>query len=132
MQEHILKCTGLDPTLEYGHRSGPKRDDGKARFIIVRFLSRLEKREVMSKKDKLFKAGILIFDDIPKADLVEKKKHSAEIKNLYTKNKDLKIAFFRGKWHVNGKPFVSKKSEEEAELVSLGLDEDDGEVSSTD
>ena len=96
----ILEVTGKPITVEYGHRTGAPRDDGKPRPIICRIASRAQKMEVMSKRGDFFKKDRPIFDDLPKADLEAKQKHAAVMKQFH--DQDRKTQFIRGKWFLDG------------------------------
>ena len=100
----ISRVTGSDIKVEYGHRTGPKMNDGKDRAIICRIASRLERAAVRSKRDKFFAAGFPIYDDLPAPDLVEKKKYSAVMKQKWEAGQRKQL-FTRGKWYLNGVVF---------------------------
>ena len=85
--------------IENCHRVGEKKP-GKTRFMIVRFVRRIERREVMSKRKQFFDAGFPLFEDLPKVDLDVKKKYAAQIDDLHKKKN--KCYFTRGAWYVNG------------------------------
>lgn len=72
----IQEVTGFPIKVEYGHRTGSKRRDGKPRAIICRVASRQDRAVLMSKRGDFFKKNLPIYDDIPAADLVEKLKYS--------------------------------------------------------
>lgn len=103
INETIKRVTGDDITVEYGHRVGKKRDDGKPRAIICRFASRQDRFKIFTKRRAFFDKGTPIYEDLPAIDLIEKKKHAAEIKVLHQQKH--KVAFLRGKWFVDGAEF---------------------------
>jgi uncharacterized coiled-coil protein SlyX len=84
--------------IENVHRVGSK-EEGKTRMMIVRFVRRTERREVLVKRKEFFEKNFPLYEDLPKADLVIKKKYKKEIANHYLK-KD-KCYFARGAWFVN-------------------------------
>ena len=102
---HIIADMTRSDTIkvEYGHRTGPKRKDGKPRAVICRIASRLERAVVMSKRKEFFNAGFPVYDDLPAADLAEKKKHADAMQTAWD-NKQ-KTQFKRGKWYLNDKVF---------------------------
>ena len=55
----------------------------------------------MKRRDDFFKKGYLLFDDLPAADLEEKKKHSEAMKQLWAQGQKNQM-FVRGKWYLNG------------------------------
>ena len=85
--------------IENVHRVGEKKE-GKTRFIIVRFVRRLERRLVLAKRKEFFNKEIPLYEDLPKSDLTIKKKFAKEIAQHHI-NKD-KCYFSRGVWYVNG------------------------------
>ena len=93
-----LGLHGMD--IENCHRVG-KIEQGKHRQIIVRFVRRLQLREVYAKRKDFFEAHIPLYEDIPYKDLVVKKKFKKEISAHY-KKKD-KCYFSKGAWYVNKK-----------------------------
>lgn len=99
----IHQVTGHDIKVEYGHRTGPKRNDGKQRAIICRIASRQDRAEVMGRRQQFFLKGHPIYDDLPSSDLDEKKKHSVVMKEKWA-NKQ-KTQFIRGKWYLNGQVY---------------------------
>ena len=99
----IKTVTGLDIPIEYGHRTGKRKEDRSPRGVIFRFISRQDRWKVYSQRKKFFEQNIPLYEDMPEADLAEKKKHAAAIQLLYQADK--KVAFVRGKWHVNGVEF---------------------------
>ena len=70
--------------IENCHRVGEKKDQ-KTRFIIVRFVRRIERREVLSKRKNFFEKGFPLYEDLPKQDLDLKKKFSKEIEEHHRK-----------------------------------------------
>ena len=102
IDETIKKITGLDIKIEYGHRTGQKREQDP-RGVIFRFASRQDRWKVYSKRGDFFRANIPLYEDLPKVDLVEKQKHAEKIKQLYTAKH--KVAFIRGKWWVDGEVY---------------------------
>ena len=87
--------------VEYGHRTGARRTDGKDRPVICRIANRLQRAVVMSRREDFFKAGFPLFDDLPAADLTEKKKHAAVMKLKWAAGQKNQL-FARGKWYLNG------------------------------
>ena len=53
----IHQVTGVDLKVEFGHRTGSKRDDDRPRPVICRIASRSQKMEMMSKRGEFFKKG---------------------------------------------------------------------------
>ena len=103
INQQIKRVTGLDIEIEYGHRTGQKKTDGSHRGVIFRFASRQDRWKVFGKRGEFFTKGIPLYEDLPAADLEEKKKHSAAIKDLYDAKH--KVAFVRGHWYVDGNVF---------------------------
>ena len=97
----IHEVIGKPIKVEYGHRSGPKRPDGQSRAVICRIASRSERAEVMKRRNDFFKKGYLLFDDLPAADLAEKKKHSEAMQRLWAQGQKNQL-FVWGKWYLNG------------------------------
>lgn len=95
----IQDVTGIDLAIEFGHRTG-KSINENPRTIIVKLMSRLQKREFMKKRKEMFAAGYPVFNDLPRADLEEKLKHSKTMQNKFNNNE--KVMFQRGHWFVNG------------------------------
>ena len=96
----ISEVTGTDIKVEYGHRTGPKRNDGKQRAVIVRIASRQERAVVMGKRAQFFIKGNPIYDDLPFNDLEEKKKHADAMQEKWSAKH--KTQFVRGKWYLDG------------------------------
>ena len=96
----ISQVTGSDIKVEYGHRTGPRREDGRPRAIICRIASRLDRAAVMAKRGEFFKKGFPIYDDLPASDLAEKKKYADIMKTKFEAGQTTK--FVRGEWYVNG------------------------------
>ena len=84
--------------IENCHRVGEKKAD-QTRYMIVRFVRRTQRRDVLAKRKDLFDSGHPIYEDLPYKDLVVKKKFKKEI-DAHFKNKD-KVYFSRGAWYVN-------------------------------
>ena len=99
----IHQVTGVDLKVEFGHRTGSKRDDDSPRPVICRIASRSQKMEMMAKRGEFFTKGFPIYDDLPAVDLLEKKKHAAVIKVKYEQKH--KTQFIRGKWYLNGEVY---------------------------
>ena len=97
--------TGRDDIkIEYGHRTGKHREDNSARPVIFRLLSRQDKMYLLTQRKKFHEAGYLLFEDLPKADVDEKAKHSKLMQEKYNAGK--KVAFIRGQWFVDGHAFT--------------------------
>lgn len=97
----LLEGMGLGHVdIENCHRVGEKKQ-GKTRYMIVRFVRRLQRREVIAKRKVFFDNNFPLYEDLPKQDLDTKQKFKAEIDDLYSK--DNKCYFSRGAWYVNGK-----------------------------
>lgn len=95
----VFQKHGLESVdIENCHRVG-KKEEGKSRYIIVRFVRRLERRKVLAKRKDFFDGGNPLYEDIPYLDLQVKKKYKGEIDAHY-KKKD-KVYFSRGAWYVN-------------------------------
>ena len=99
----INQVTGLDVSVEFGHRTGKPRTDGKPRPVICRIASRAERMDMMAKRSEFFTKGYPIYDDLPVVDLEEKKKHATVMKEKYELRQ--KTQFIRGKWYLNGEVY---------------------------
>lgn len=94
-----ISQVGLDPIdIENVHRVGEKKE-GKTRFMIVRFVRRTERREVLSKRKDFFDKNFPLYEDLPKQDLLVKQKFAKEIKDHH--NRRDRCYFSRGAWYVN-------------------------------
>lgn len=96
----ILEVTGKPIAVEYGHRTGAPRQDGSPRPIICRIASRSQRMEVIAKRGDFFTKNRPIYDDLPQADLREKQKHAAVMREKY--NQHHKTQFVRGRWYLDG------------------------------
>ena len=95
----VFQKYGLtDIDIENTHRVG-KKQNGKTRYMIVRFVRRTERRSVLEKRKLFFDGGNPIYEDIPYKDLQVKKKYKKEIEAHF--NKKEKVYFTRGAWFVN-------------------------------
>ena len=99
LEQAIHEVTGVAINVEYGHRTGPKRRDGKPRAVICRIASRQQRAVIMAKREEFFKKQLPIYDDLPAADLVEKKKYADIMKEKWSAKK--KVRFVRGHWEVD-------------------------------
>ena len=87
--------------IENAHRTGKDyTDPSKPRAIIARFISRPERRQVLSKKKEMFEKGIKVFEDLVKADRDRKSKYADVIKQQFEAGK--KVWFTRGFYYVDG------------------------------
>ena len=100
----VKRITGVDIQVEFGHRVS-KYEKGKNRPVILRFVSRFQKLEVLKHRSKFFNAGFPIYEDLTKMDLEEKMKHADEMKIKFEAGS--RVSFHRGKWWVNGRLFTS-------------------------
>ena len=104
-KEIIKNTTGVDLHIEFGHRV-TKYEKGSNRPIIMRVISRFQKREVLKQRSKLFQAGFPVFEDLTKMDLVAKQKHAEYMKTQYESG--ARVSFHSGKWWLNGKVFTDR------------------------
>ena len=81
------------------HRVGEKKP-GKTRMMIIRFMRKAQRREVLAKRKEFFEEGYPLYEDLPAQDLDTKKKYAKEIKDLHEKKN--RCYFSRGVWYVNG------------------------------
>ena len=103
----IKDITGLDIPMEYGHRSGAKTPgSNKPRCVIARFASRQDKRLILSKRKNFFENNVPLFEDLPPADLEEKRKYAEAINRKFLANH--KVAFRQGHWICDGVIFRGK------------------------
>lgn len=101
----IKRISGIDIQVEFGHRVS-KYERGKNRPVILRFVSRFQKLEVLKHRSQFFEAGYPIYEDLTKMDLEEKKRHAAEMKIKYEAG--ARVSFHKGKWWVDGRAFNSE------------------------
>ena len=95
-----LKKVGLDHAdIANCHRVGQFKKD-KNRFMIIRFMRKSHRREVLAKRKNFFEAGYPLYEDLPQQDLDVKRKYSEQIQALHEKGD--RCYFSRGAWYVNG------------------------------
>lgn len=99
--EEILqdKFNRTDVCIERAHRDGRRRPGAEShpRHILVKFLSYRDKVDIMSKRrEKLTGCPFFIVEDHTRADLEERKRYGAKVKELYEKG--IKLRFVSGQW----------------------------------
>ena len=102
-KEVIMKITGINPDIEYGHRVGDKNKNGP-RTIIFKCYSRLQVFDIMQKRKDFFTSRHPIHRDLPKCDLEEKNRYAEIMQRKFEDGN--KVAFTRGAWFVNGVKYV--------------------------
>ena len=111
-----LKKVGLDHAdIANCHRVGQFKKD-KNRFMIIRFMRKSHRREVLAKRKDFFEAGYPLYEDLPQQDLDVKRKYSEQIQALHEKGD--RCFFSRGAWYVNGvrKFWVMEDTEEDLDM----------------
>ena len=101
----ILKKAGIDnPSIERAHRDG-RINTTRSRHILVK-LSFYQEKIITLKQQrlKLSNESFFITDDLTKPDLLEKRKWSEQVSQLYQSG--TKLRFIAGKWRDStGKPY---------------------------
>ncbi len=104
LQEAFRRAGLENIRLENVHRLGKSREDKSGRQIIARFISRMDIKVVMRRRNELRSAGVMAFNDLCQTDYMEKKRLAPIMNERYSK-KD-KVKFQNGKLFINGSVYT--------------------------
>lgn len=97
--EMIKKGTGLNIDIENAHRIG-RSDTGRPRHIIVKFLRRTDRFEVLKARGKLRESGLIVTEDLIQKDLQKRRQLTEVMSNA--KSRGQRVRFTRGDLYLDG------------------------------
>ncbi|XP_071943437.1 uncharacterized protein [Antedon mediterranea] len=107
IKELLNKTLNLnDIVIETAHRTGkPSTISGKPRHIIVKFIYRPQRFEVLRRAKSIMKnSEMFVLEDMPVADIIKKRGLREVMKKAYEEGK--KTVFRNGNLYINGKMYT--------------------------